>query len=74
MNPGGSAAGEALRLRTNFAFANRVCNSQPLTVMNVDELRRRFGAPVDGLLGQDVLREFRSVRINYKARVIGLEQ
>ncbi len=42
--------------------------------MNVDELRRRFGAPVDGLLGQDVLREFRSVRINYKARVIGLEQ
>ena len=42
--------------------------------MNVDELRRRFGAPVDGLLGQDLLREFHSVRIRYKAYIIELEQ
>jgi hypothetical protein len=42
--------------------------------MNVDELSRRFGTPVDGLLGQDLLREFRSVRINYKSHIIELEQ
>jgi hypothetical protein len=66
--------GDSLRLRANFAFTNRVWISQPVTVMNVDELTRRFGTPVDGLLGQDVLREFRSVRINYKSHVVELEQ
>lgn len=66
--------GDALRLRANFALANRVWISHPVYVMNVDELTRRFGTPVDGLLGQDLLREFRSVRINYKAHVIELEQ
>jgi Aspartyl protease len=66
--------GDSLRLRANFAFANRVWLSQPVSVMNVDELTRRFGTPVDGVLGQDLLREFRSVRINYKSHVIELEQ
>ncbi|MFI5059510.1 MAG: aspartyl protease family protein [Candidatus Acidiferrales bacterium] len=66
--------GDTLRLRTNFAFANRVWISRPVSVMNVDELTRRIGTPVDGLLGQDLLQEFRSVRINYKAHVIELEQ
>jgi aspartyl protease len=66
--------GDSLRLRANLAFANRVWISQPVSVMNVDELTRRFGTPVDGILGQDLLQEFRSVRINYKAHVIELEQ
>ena len=66
--------GDAVRLRANLALANRTWNSQPVYVMNVDELTRRFGAPVDGLLGQDLLREFHSVRINYKAHVIEFEQ
>jgi hypothetical protein len=66
--------GDGLRLRANLALANRVWISQPVYVMNVDELTRRFGTPVDGLLGQDLLREFRSVRINYKSHVIELEQ
>lgn len=66
--------GDAVLLRANLVLANRVWSSQPVYVMNVDELTRRFGAPVDGLLGQDVLREFHSVRINYKAKVIELEQ
>jgi Aspartyl protease len=66
--------GDAMRLRANFALANRVWISHPVYVLNVDELSRRFGTPVDGLLGQDVLQEFRSVRINYKAHVIELEQ
>lgn len=65
--------GDAVLLRANLALANRVWVSQPVYVMNVDELTRRFGVPVDGLLGQDVLREFHSVRINYKAHVIELE-
>jgi hypothetical protein len=73
-NQGLGMQGDALSLRANFALANRVWISHPVYVMNVDELSRRFGTPVDGLLGQDVLQEFRSVRINYKAHVIELEQ
>jgi aspartyl protease len=71
---GPGVRGDAVQLRANVALANRVWVSQAVYVMNVDELTRRFGAPVDGLLGQDLLREFRSVRINYKAHVIELEQ
>lgn len=66
--------GDGLRLRANLAIANRVWVSQPVYVMNLDELSRRFGTPVDGLIGQDLLREFQSVRINYKSHVIELEQ
>ena len=66
--------GDAVLLRATLALASRIWVAQPVYVMNVDELTRRFGAPVDGLLGQDVLREFHSVRINYKAHVIELEQ
>ncbi len=65
--------GDAVRLRANVALSNRVWVSQPVYVMNVDELTRRFGSPVDGLLGQDLLREFHAVRINYKSHVIELE-
>lgn len=65
--------GDAVRLRANVALSNRVWVSQPVYVMNVDELTRRFGASIDGLLGQDLLREFHAVRINYKAHVIELE-
>lgn len=65
--------GDTVRLRANIALANRTWNAQPVYVMNVDELTRRFGTRVDGLLGQDLLREFHAVRISYKARVIELE-
>jgi hypothetical protein len=66
--------GDSLRVRATLEFANRVWVYQPISAMNVDELTRRFGTQVDGLLGQDLLREFHSVRINYKAHVIELEQ
>lgn len=65
--------GDTVRLRANIALANRTWNAQPVYVMNVDELTLRFGTQVDGLLGQDLLREFHAVRINYKEHVVELE-
>ena len=35
--------------------------------MNLEELSKRFQIPFDGLLGQDILNQFRSVRIDYKS-------
>jgi hypothetical protein len=42
--------------------------------MNLEDLSKRFQIHFDGLLGQDVLNQFRSVRIDYKAHVIELER
>jgi hypothetical protein len=36
-------------------------------LMNLDDLHQTLGIPFDGLLGQDMLREFRSVRVDYRA-------
>ena len=39
-----------------------------------DELAQHFGIHFDGLLGQDILNQFRSVRIDYKTHTIDLER
>lgn len=66
--------GESVRLTADVALANRVWVGQPVSVMNLEDLKQELGVNFDGLLGEDLLREFRSVRINYKTRVIELEQ
>jgi Aspartyl protease len=71
---GPGMTGNGLRLRADVAFANHVWKSQPVSVMNVDALTERFRTPIDGILGQDILRQFHSVRIDYHARMIELEQ
>jgi hypothetical protein len=54
-------------------IAHQFMFSQSVSVMNLEELSKRFQIPFDGLLGQDILSQFRSVRIDYKAHVIELE-
>lgn len=66
--------GNALRVRVDLELARRFLFSQPVSVMNLGDLPQRIGAQFDGLLGQDILRQFRSVRINYRAGVIELEK
>ena len=43
------------------------------TVMDLEDVSRRLGFQFDGLLGQDILNQFHSVRIDYKKHVIELE-
>ena len=71
---GPSIVVNALRLRVDLEIADRFLFSQPLSVMNLGDLPQRVGAQFDGLLGQDILRQFHSVRINYRAHVIELEK
>jgi hypothetical protein len=73
VSKGAGIVGNALRVRVDLEIAHRFLFSQPVSVMNLDGLARQFGTQFDGLLGQDVLRQFRSVRINYKSHVIELE-
>ena len=43
-------------------------------VLDMTDVNRRTGTSMDGLLGQDVLRHFRSVRINFKEKTLELER
>ena len=73
VNRGAGIVGNALRLRVDLEIAHQFVFSQRVSVMNLEELSRRFGIQFDGLLGQDILNQFRSVRIDYKRCVIELE-
>ena len=65
--------GQAFEVKARFDFAGM--NVQDLRVFagNVDELSRRAGTRCDGILGLDVLRKFKSVKIDYAAQEIELE-
>lgn len=42
--------------------------------MNLADASKHIGTKIDGILGEDLLRTFRAVRIDYKARVIEFEE
>ena len=71
---GPGIVGNALRLRVDLELSRSFLFSQPVSVMNLGDLPQRIGAPFDGLLGQDILRQFRSVRINHRTHAIELEK
>ena len=73
VNRGAGIVGNALRLRVDLELAHQIMFSQPVSVMNLEELSKSLRIPFDGLLGQDILNQFRSVRIDYKNHVIELE-
>jgi len=73
VNRGAGIVGNALRLRVDLELAHQILFSQRVSVMDLQDLSRRLGIQFDGLLGQDILNQFRSVRIDYKNRVIELE-
>jgi len=73
VNRGAGIVANALRLRVDLEIAHEFMFSQRVSVMNLEQLSRRFGIQFDGLLGQDILNQFGSVRIDYKKHVIELE-
>lgn len=61
-------------MRVDLELAHQIMFSQPVAVMNLEELSKSFGVPFDGLLGQDILNQFSSVRIDFRRRVMELER
>jgi Aspartyl protease len=66
--------GDSVILPVNLELANHTWAGQGVAVMNLDGLSQVFGIQFDGLLGQDVLSEFHSVRIDYHAHIIEFEE
>jgi hypothetical protein len=66
-------SGESVAVRLDLKLANHRWVNQPVSIMNLGELNQLLGAQVDGLLGEDILREFHSVRIDYRSHIIEFE-
>jgi gag-polyprotein putative aspartyl protease len=71
---GAGVSGGAIPLQADLVLAERVWVAQRVSVMDLDELSEMLKLHFDGLLGQDILRQFRSIRIDYHAHIIELEE
>jgi hypothetical protein len=71
------------RLRSNAQIAKSISRnaaisltengrifSQPVIVVDLNELNRKVGCKCDGILGQDVLRRFRAITVDYKNKTV----
>jgi hypothetical protein len=65
--------GDSVSLPVNFELSGHIWVGQRVAVMNLDRLSQLLGIQFDGLLGQDILREFHTVHIDYHAHTIDLE-
>jgi hypothetical protein len=66
--------GETVTLPVNLQFDRHTWLARRVSIMNFNGLSDVLGADFDGLLGEDVLREFHSVHIDYRNHQIDLEQ
>jgi hypothetical protein len=71
---GAGFAGYSLRRPADVGLGENTWTAQQVSVMDLDELKQMLHMDFDGLLGQDFLRQFRSVRIDYRAHVIDLQE
>ena len=67
-----STDGPGLNARGTYTEATlelggRLWNDRSVVAMEMDEVSRAFGRRIDGLLGQDLLREFDRVTIDFRA-------
>ena len=72
--PGAGLVGYSLRRSADLELGEHVWIAQQVSVMNLEELKQMLHMDFDGLLGQDILRQFRSVRIDYRSHVIELQE
>jgi hypothetical protein len=47
---------------------------QSVEIADLSKLTKIYGRTIDGIVGQDVLRTFASVQINYKGKCVMLKQ
>jgi hypothetical protein len=70
--------GPGLRARGRYTEATlelggRIWKNRSVVAMNMAEVSQAFGRRIDGLLGQDLLREFFRVTIDFRSRTLRLE-
>ena len=71
---GPGLVGYSLRRPADLQLGNHMWVAQHVSVMDLDDLKQMLHMDFDGLLGEDILREFHSVRIDYRTHTIELER
>ena len=66
--------GYSVRRPADLILGEREWLGQPVSVMDLDDLKDLLKLDFDGLLGQDILRQFRSVRIDYHTHILEMEE
>lgn len=66
--------GEYLDAKIDLRLATRHLAKQPVLITNLIGASDQLGLPIDGIIGQDILRQFSAVRINYKAGLVEFEK
>lgn len=62
--------GNTVSVPVEMVIVGKRIRELPVFAGNVDDLSRVIGVHCDGLLGEDVLRHFHSIRIDYKKHVV----
>lgn len=70
---GDGFSGQAFEIKADFTLANVTVKDLSVFAGNVDTLSERTGRKCDGLIGQDLLRRFKSVKIDYSKHIIEFE-
>ena len=52
----------------NVELAGRLWRNRIVVGMNMDEVSKAYGRRIDGLLGQDLLREFERITIDFRSK------
>jgi hypothetical protein len=56
----------------NVELAGRRWRNRIVVGMNMDEVSKAYGRRIDGLLGQDILREFERITIDFRSKRLRL--
>ena len=67
----GSVRAQVMR-QADLRIGERKFNRQTVVVLDLSGEEKASGLRIDGLLGQDTLTQFHSVRINYKSKTLEL--
>lgn len=65
---------QGARAHAKLLLSPQLAYNGDFYVMDFPETSKRLGAQIDGLLGQNILRDFSAIRIDYKANVIEFEK
>jgi len=68
------AEGDCIVREVKLSLEHRSWMNRRVCIMDLSDASKRMGAHIDGFIGTDILESFRSVRIDYKARTVTLEE
>ena len=68
------ASGDYTKAKIDLRLEKRRWIERPILVMDLSEASKHLGTRIDGFVGQDLLREFSSVKIDYAAKVVEFQK